>query len=93
MGVSASVLQMNIQGSFPLGFTGLISLQSKGLSRVFSNTTAQKHQFFGAQLSLYLNDFFKYFSLKKKKFSLKPALSLSSFTLIKRLFSFPSRSP
>ena len=48
---SASVLPMNIQGWFPLGLTGLISLQSKGLSRVFSNTTVQKHQFFGAQLS------------------------------------------
>ena len=47
---SASVLPMNIQGCFPLGLTGLISLQSKGLSRVFSNTTVQKHQFFGAQL-------------------------------------------
>ena len=42
---SASVLSMNIQDWFPLGFTGLISLQSKGLSRVFSNTTVQKHQF------------------------------------------------
>ena len=50
--VSASVLPMNIQNWFPLGLTGLISLQSKGLSRVFSNTTVQKHQFFGAQLSL-----------------------------------------
>ena len=49
---SASVLSMNIQGWFPLGLTGLISLQSKGLSRVFSNTTAQKHQFFSSQLSL-----------------------------------------
>ena len=48
---SASVLPMNIQDWFPLGLTGLISLQSKGLSRVFSNTTVQKHQFFGAQLS------------------------------------------
>ena len=46
---SASVLPMNIQGWFPLGWNGLISLQSKGLSRVFSNTTVQKHQFFGAQ--------------------------------------------
>ena len=43
---SASVLLMNIQGWFPLGWTGWISLQSKGLSRVFSNTTVQKHQFF-----------------------------------------------
>ena len=45
---SASVLSMNIQDWFPLGLTGLISLQSKGLSRVFSNTTVWKHQFFGA---------------------------------------------
>ena len=49
---SASVLLMNIQDWFPLGWTGWISLLSKGLSRVFSNTTVQKHQFFGAQLSL-----------------------------------------
>jgi len=52
---SASVLPMNIQDWFPLGLTGLISLQSKGLSRVFSNTTVQKHQFFSAQLSLWSN--------------------------------------
>ena len=49
---SASVLPMNIPGWFSLGWTGWVSLQSKGLSRVFSNTTVQKHQFFGAQLSL-----------------------------------------
>ena len=49
---SASVLPMNIQDWFSLGWTGWISLQSKGLSRVFSNTTVQKHQFSGAQLSL-----------------------------------------
>ena len=49
---SASVLPMNIQDWFPLGWTGWISLQSKGLSKVFSNTTVQKHQFFGPQLSL-----------------------------------------
>ena len=49
----ASVLPMNTQDWFPLGLTGLISMQSKGLSRVFSNTTVQKHQFFGAQVSLY----------------------------------------
>ena len=47
---SASVLSMNIQDWFPLGLTGWISLQSKGLSRVFSNTTVQKHQFFGSQI-------------------------------------------
>ena len=54
IGVSAStsVLPMNTQDWPPLGWTGWISLQSKGLSRVFSNTTVQKHQFFGAQLSL-----------------------------------------
>ena len=54
IGVSAlaSVLPMNIQDWFPLGWTGWISLQSKGLSRVFSNTTVQKHQFFGTQVSL-----------------------------------------
>ena len=50
--VSTSVLPMNIQNWFPLGWTGWIFLQSKGLLRVFSNTTVQKHQFFGAQLSL-----------------------------------------
>ena len=49
---SASVLPTNTQDWFPLGWTGWISLQSKGLSRVFSNTTVQKHQFFCAQLSL-----------------------------------------
>ena len=49
---SASVLPMNIQDWFPLGLTGLI-LQTKGLSKVFFNTTVQKHQFFGANLSLW----------------------------------------
>ena len=53
--VSASVLPMNVQDWFPLGLTGWISLQSKGLSRVFSNTTVQKHQFFSAQLTLWYN--------------------------------------
>ena len=52
---SASVLPMNIQDWFPLGWTGWISLRSQGLSRVFSNTTVQKHQFFSAQLSLQSN--------------------------------------
>ena len=49
---SASVLPVNTQDWSPLGWTGWISLQSKGLSRVFSNTTVQKHQFFGAQVSV-----------------------------------------
>ena len=52
LSASASVLPMNTQDWSPLGWTGWISLQSKGLSTVFSNTTVQKHQFFGAQLSL-----------------------------------------
>ena len=52
---SASLLPMNIQDWSPLGWTGWISLQSKGLSRVLSNTTVQKHQFFGAQIFLYSN--------------------------------------
>ena len=57
IGVSAlaSVLPMNIQDWSPLGWTGWISLQSKGLSRVFSNTTVQKHPFFRTQLSLQSN--------------------------------------
>ena len=49
IGASASVIPVNIQGWFPLGWTDLISLVSRGLSKVFSNTTVQKHQFFGAQ--------------------------------------------
>ena len=52
---SASVLPLNIQAWFPLGLTGLISLPSKGFSRVFSSTTVQKHQFFGAWPSLWSN--------------------------------------
>ena len=50
--VSASVLSMNIQDWFPLGLTGWISLQSKGLSKVFSSATVQKHQFFSTRLYL-----------------------------------------
>ena len=52
---SASVLLMSIQDWFPLGLTGLISLQSKGLSRIFFNTTGQRHQFFNIQASLWSN--------------------------------------
>ena len=55
IGVIASVLPMNIQDWFPLGWTGWISLLPKGHSRVFSNTTVQKHQFLGAQPSLQSN--------------------------------------
>ena len=62
--VSASVLPMNIQDWFPLRWTGLISLQSKGLSRVF-NTSVQKHQFFSAQLSLECNSHIHTWLLEK----------------------------
>ena len=63
----ASVLPMNIQGWFPLRLTGLISLQSKGLSRVFSNTTVQKHQFFSTQSSLWSKSHICTWLLKKTK--------------------------
>ena len=55
IGASTSVLPMNLQDWFPLGLTGLMSLRSKGLSRVFSNTAVQKHQFFRIQPSLWPN--------------------------------------
>ena len=67
---SASVFPMNIQDWFPLGLTGLISLQSKGLSRVFSNTTIQKHQFFGVQPSWWSNSHIYTWLLEKPKLSL-----------------------
>ena len=62
---SASVLPMNIQDWFPLEWTGWISLQSKGLSRVFFNTTVQKYQFFSAQLSLWFNSHIHTWLLEK----------------------------
>ena len=62
---SASVLPMNIQDWFPLEWTSWISLQSKELSRVFSNTTVQKHQFFSAQLSLWSNSHIHTWLLEK----------------------------
>ena len=62
---SASVLPMKTQDWFPSGLTGLVSLQSKGLSRFFSNTTAQKHQFFGAHLSLLSNSHIHTWLLEK----------------------------
>ena len=67
IGISAlaSVLPMNTQDWSPLGWTGWISLQSKGLSRVFSNTTVQKHQFFSAQLSSQSNSHIHTWPLEK----------------------------
>ena len=62
---SASVLPKNIQDWFPLGWIGWFSLLSKGLSRVFSNTAVQKHQFFGSQLSLWSNSHIHTWLLEK----------------------------
>ena len=62
---SASVLPMNIQGWIPLGLTRLVSLLSKGFSRVFSNTTVWKHQFFGTQPSLWSNSPIRTWLLEK----------------------------
>ena len=95
--VSASVLPMNIQDWFPFGWTGLISLQSKGLSRVFSNTTVQKHQFFGAQLSLYgpnltfIHDYWKNHNLTQWTFVGK-AMSLLFNTLSRLVIAFLPRN-
>ena len=63
--VSASVLPVNTQDWSPLGWTGWIALQSKGLSRVFSNTTIQKHQFFSIQLSSQFNSYIHTWPLEK----------------------------
>ena len=63
--VSTSILPMNIQGWFPLGLTGWISLLSKGLSRVFFNSTVQEHQFFSTQLSLWSNSYIHTWLLEK----------------------------
>ena len=67
---SASVLPMNVQDWFPLGWTGWISLLSKGLSRVSSNTTIQKYQFFHTQLSSQSNYYIHAWLLKKKNIAL-----------------------
>ena len=79
---SASVLQMNIQDWFPLGWTGWISLQSKGFSRVFSNTTVQKHQFFSAQFSLQSKSHIHTWLLEKHY------LWLDRLLLVKQCFCF-----
>ena len=82
IGASASVLPINIQHWFPLGWTGLISFQSKGLSRVFSNTTVQKHQFFSAQPSLWSNSHTHTWLLEKPTIVGK---------VVSLLFNIPSR--
>ena len=88
IGASTSVLPMNIQGWFPLGLTGLISLQSKGLSRVFFSTAVQKHQFFSTQTSLQSN-FHIYTWLLKKTI----ALTIRTFVskVMSLLFNMLSR--
>ena len=73
--VSASVLSMNIQDWFPLGWTGWISFQSKGLSRVFSSTTVWKHWFFSAQPSLWSNSYIHTWLLGKSQLELYEPLS------------------
>ena len=75
---SASVLPINIHNWFPLGLTGCISLQSKELSGVFSNTTVQKHQFFSAQLSLWSNYHNRTWLLEKPELWLDRSLSAKS---------------
>ena len=75
---STSVLPMNIQNWLPLGLTGWISLQSKGLSRVFSNTTVQKHQFFRTQPSLWTNTHIHTWLLEKLEFWLDRSLLASN---------------
>ena len=75
----ASVLPMNIQGWFPLGLISLITLQSKGLPRVFSNTTVQKHQFFSTQLFSWSNSH-PYMTTGK-------TIALTSWTLVSKVMS------
>ena len=76
---SASLLPMNSQGWFPLGLTGWISLQSRGLSGVFSSTTVQKHQSFGAQLSSQSNSQIHTWPLEKPIVTLKWIWHIPSF--------------
>ena len=76
----ASVPPMNIHDWFHLGLTGLISLQSKGLSRIFSNTTVQKHWFFDTQRSLWFNSYIHAWWLKK-------ALALTMWTFVGKVMS------
>ena len=84
---SASVLLATFEGWFPLGLTGLISLQSKGLSRVFPNTTVQKHQFFGVQPSLWSNSPIRKWLLEKPQLWLyRPFVSKVMALLFNTLF-------
>ena len=82
---SASVLPMNTQDWSPLGWTCWISLQSKGLSRVFSNTTVQKHQFFGSQLSLWSNSHIHTWLLEKHRQAFVGKVMSLLFNMLSRL--------
>ena len=77
----SSVLLMNIQDWFPLGLTGLVSLQLKGLSRVFPNTTVQKQQFFSTQYSLWSNSHIHTWHLEK-------TIALTRLTFVGKVISF-----
>ena len=77
---SVSVLPMTIQDWFPLGLTGLISLLSQGLTRVFSNTTVQKHQFFSTQLSFWSNSHHLYMTTGK-------TIALTRWTFVGKVMS------
>ena len=81
---SSSVLQMNIQDWFPLGLTDLISLQSRGLSRVFPNTTVQKHHLFSTQLSLWSNSH-SYMTTGK-------TIALARWTFVSKVTFYPNLS-
>ena len=85
---SASVLPMNIQGWFPLGLTGLISLLSKRLSRFFSSTTIRKHQFFNAQPSLWSNSHIRTWLLEKPLFWLYRLFFCKVMSLLFNMLSF-----
>ena len=82
---SVLVLPMNIQNWFLLGLTGWISLQSKGLSRVLSNITVQKHQFLGTQLSLWSNSHIHTRLLEKPQLWQERTLSAKLFNMLSRL--------
>ena len=88
IGASASVLPMNIQGWFLLGWTGWISLQAKRLSKFFSNTTVQKHQIYGTQPSLWSNSIWSWMWLLEK-----PYLTRQTFVgkVMSLLFNMLSR--
>ena len=89
IGVSAStsVLPMNTHDWFPLGWTGWISLQSKGLSRVFSNTTVQKHQFCGAQLWRKSNSHMKIVQLSHGYMTTGKTIALTRWTFVGKVMS------